>query len=595
MIRKIVYILIVFLLLTTPVKALNKSVVDITELTMTEQIDYLDKGVITSYELVNLYLDRINTYNSTFNALITVNPNILEEAKEMDELRQKGEIKGRLHGIPIIVKDNIDVKGMPTTAGAKALADNYPVDDAEVIKKLKSEGAIIIGKANMSEFAFSARDSKSSYGYVSNAFRVGYTSYGSSGGSAVALALSFGSVALGTDTNSSVRLPSSSAGLVGLRPSVGKLSNDGVIAYDINRDTVGVISKSVKDNELIMEILTGESYDTEIKENIRIGVPRSFYEGGSSTIPANKETWGPIKTMLDDEIERLRSEGIEIVFLDDYYGKKEQSYNSNSIAGYTMCKAFNSYIKGTTGTIRSFKQLANSGGKITGLKGYLASCNYSDKDFARTLEYQNKLKKYISAVYEKNDLDYIMYPVTKNEIYKKNENDKLLNVSTTVSSTVGYPAIVVPLGYYDGMPYGLELMAKVNEEEKLYSIAMIIKKHNYLINKQEPAAEKLYEVSDKVSELVKLYVDNNDNKDKQEWLEEVYEFFRNYNNLENSEEIAGVLIDKFDTINNDVDLDLKEKNLIMGLCAINMLILPYSIKFINRRKRVNNILYYSKL
>ncbi len=591
--RYMFFFIIIFFCLVSSVSANNKSVVDITELTMNEQIDYLDKGVITSYELVNLYLDRINTYNDTFKALITINPNILDEAKEMDELRQKGEIKGKLHGIPIIVKDNIDVKGMPTTAGAKALADNYPIEDAEVIKKLKAEGAIIIGKANMSEFAFSARDSKSSYGYVSNAFRVGYTSYGSSGGSAVALALSFGSVALGTDTNSSVRLPSAAAGLVGLRPSTGKLSNDGVIAYDINRDTVGVISKSVEDNELIMEILTGEAYDTEIKETIRIGVPRSFYEGGSSSIPANKKTWGPIKTMLDDEIERLKSEGIEIVFLDDYFGDKEQSYNTNSIAGYTMCRAFNNYIKGTTGQVRSFKQLANSGGKITGLKGYLSSCNYSDKDFANTLSYQNKLKKYISKVYEEYDLDYIMYPVTKNEIYKKNENDKLLNVSTTVASTVGYPAIVVPLGYYDGMPYGLELMAKVNEEDKLYSIASVIEKHNNLINKQETAAPKLYEVSDDVKDLVKLYVDNYDNQDKQKWIKEVYDYFRNYNNLENSDEIARSLIEKFDTIDNDVLLT--EENLIMGLCALNMIILPYSIKLVNRRKRINNILYYSKL
>ena len=229
----------------SPVKGLNKSVIDITQMTMTDELEYLDKGVITSYELANLYLDRINIYNSTFNAMITINPNVLEEAKEMDELRSKGEIKGRLHGVFIIVKDNIDVKGMPTTAGAKALSDNYPKEDAPIIKKLKDEGAIVIGKANMSEFAFSARECNSSYGYVSNAFRVGYTSYGSSGGSSVALALNFGSVAIGTDTNSSVRLPAAAAGLVGIRPTYGKLSNNGIIAYDVYRDTAGIISKSV--------------------------------------------------------------------------------------------------------------------------------------------------------------------------------------------------------------------------------------------------------------------------------------------------------------------------------------------------------------
>ena len=254
-------IVIIVTLFITPVYALNKSVVDVTKLTMNQTIEYLDKEIITSEELVNLYLDRINTYNDSFKAIITVNPNIVEEAKESDKLRKENKKRGILEGIPIIVKDNIDVKGMPTTAGAKALADNYPNEDAEVIKKLKAEGALIIAKANMSEFAFSAKESYSSFGYVSNAYRLDYTSYGSSGGSAVGLALNFGSIALGTDTNSSVRLPAAGAGLVGIRPTTGKISSNGVINYDINRDTVGIISKSVLDNKILWGIITDEKFD----------------------------------------------------------------------------------------------------------------------------------------------------------------------------------------------------------------------------------------------------------------------------------------------------------------------------------------------
>ena len=588
--KKYILFFLTFLFIISPVYSLNKSVIDITQMTMSDELELLDKGVITSYELANLYLDRINTYNSTFNALITVNPNVLEEAIEMDELRSKGEIKGRLHGVFIIVKDNIDVKGMPTTAGAKALSDNYPREDAPIIKKLKDEGAIVIAKANMSEFAFSARDSNSSYGYVNNAFRIGYTSYGSSGGSAVSLALDFGSVAIGTDTNSSVRLPAAASGLVGIRPTYGKLNNKGIIAYDIYRDTAGIISKSVEDNALIMEILTDESYELNNDEKIRIGVPTSFYIGDSkSAIAANKLTFLPIKEMMDEEISRLENEGIEIVYIDNYYGSKEESYNNNSVAGFTMCKAFNEYIKNTDSRIRSFKELTKSNGKITGLGGYLKSCNYNNKDIKKADEYKDKLRNHVDSVFDEYDLDYIMYPVTKNEIYEKNDNDKLLNVSKTVSSTIGYPSIVVPLGYYDNMPYGLELMGKANEENKLYKIAYIIQEHNNLINSHDTAADKLYVVDDQVNELVKLYLDNYDNENKKEWLNKVYNYFRNYNEIANYLEEAQLLIDEF--YKEETILKDDEDVIIYGFSFIILAIIPYSKKYIERRKRVNNILY----
>ena len=583
--RCFLFLLIIFFI-ATPVSCLNKGVIDVTQLTMSDELELLDKGVITSYELGNLYLDRINTYNDTFKAIITVNPNVLEEAKEMDELRSKGEIKGRLHGVFIVVKDNVDVVGMPTTAGAKALSDNYPLEDAPIVKRLKDEGAIIIGKANMSEFAFSARDSNSSYGYVSNAFRVGYTSYGSSGGSAVSVALNFGSAAIGTDTNSSIRLPAAAAGLVGLRPTYGKLSNDGIIAYDVYRDTAGILTKSVEDNALIMEVLTDEEYNLEIDQTIRIGVPKSFY----------MDSFAPIKEMFEEEIVRLEQDGIEIVYLDNYYGSKEAGYNTNSVAGFTMCRAFNEYIVKTDGKITSFKELSKSKGKITNLSGYYKSCNYSDKEIKKVMSQKEKLKKHVDKIYSDYDLDYIMYPVTKNELYQKGDKDKLLNNSRTVSSTIGYPSIVVPLGYYDEMPYGLELMGKVNEEGSLYKIANLIEKHNNLINSHDSAAKRLYVVDETVKRLVVLYLDNYGNPEKEEWLNKVYRYFRNYNELEETEINAQLLIDEFyatkENTEKNEDDDIR---LIYGLSFLFMLIWPYSKRYVERRKRVNNILYYANL
>src|SRR5699024_507614 len=142
--------------------------------------DALDKGYLTSELLVTLYLERIEEYDDEFNAIRQINENALEEARLLDEERSEGDIRSILHGIPIVVKTNIDVEGLATTAGSKALEDNYPNEDAEAIKKLKEAGAIILASTNMSEFAFAASNSLSSYGSVHNVFNPNYTSYGSS-------------------------------------------------------------------------------------------------------------------------------------------------------------------------------------------------------------------------------------------------------------------------------------------------------------------------------------------------------------------------------------------------------------------------------
>ena len=576
-------IVIIVTLFISRVNALNKSVIDIEDLTLEKTIEYLDKGVITSEELVNLYLDRINTYNSEYNALITLNDKIVEEARNSDNLRKSNQKRGILEGVPIIVKDNIDVYGMPTTGGAKTLSDNYPIEDSDVIKKLKEEGAIVIAKANMSEFAFSAKDSYSSYGYVYNAYKKGYTSYGSSGGSAVSVALNFGVFALGTDTNSSVRLPASAAGLVGLRPTYNLLSSKGVIPYDITRDTVGILTKTVQDNKIVFNILNSEYKDYDNKE-IVIGVPNSFYIGDEkASIKANKLTYEPIKDSMKELIDKLDS-NISIVYLDDFYTSKIQYYNTTSISGFTMCDGFNEYLKGTTGKIRSFKQLYKSNGKTQSLKDYVSSCNYNIKTYNRSISYQNKMREYINEVFDTNKLDYIMYPSTKNAIYLKGENSKLLNVSSTISSTTGYPALTIPLTYVDNLPYGIEILSKANEENKLYYLASIIEKENDLVNKYDTEVKPLYEIDEDTKELVNIYL-NNYGQDK-ELDNEIKEYFRNYNSL--NETNSKDYITKYDRKEEIIDDDTTKNavgveddntyRLILLLSIIAVVIVVYARK-----------------
>lgn len=596
--NKLKYFVILFfsIFFSIDVFAYNRSVIDISDLTVEKISDYLDKGIITSEELIGLYLDRINEYNGTYKAIITVNDNAMNEAKELDLLRKEGKIKGSLHGIPIIVKDNIDVLGMPTTAGAKALSDNFPLRDSDVVKKLKDQGAIILAKSNMSEFAFSASNSYSSYGYVGNAYNKNYTSYGSSGGSAVAVALDFAPLALGTDTNSSIRLPASASGLVGMRPTYGLLSSNGVIAYDINRDTVGVLSNSVKDNMLVMEILSEKKYESKIDnlEGVRIGVVNSFFRGNKgASLAANKETFGPIVNMMEERINYFEKQGATIVYLDDFYGSHEASLNNNSVSGYTMCRAFNLYVKNTTGSIRSFKQLANSGKKVSGLFGYLESCNYSEKNIKNVKQMQQELREYVNQKFLDNNLDYIIYPSTKNELYKRGEDGNLLNASKTFSSTIGYPALVVPLGYFNNLPYGLEFMAKEGEEEKLYNLALVYEKGNNYNGFVANSAPPLYEVSEDNKKLVNLFIESyeNNNDEVVKWRGKVISYFRTYAKQESNENDSSRLIDEFSSISlkdkkiverEKVEGDLRFNNdliilllfgiifLIMGICYSRM-------------------------
>ena len=317
--------------------ALSKAPVDITKMSIVELQEAMEKGYLNSELLVNLYLDRINEYDEKFNSINQINETAIDEAKKLDEERKNGNVRGPLHGIPILVKANIDVKGLVTNAGSKALSDNYPIEDSNVVKRLREAGAIILGSTNMSEFAFSAANSYSSYGYVKNAFDIRYTSYGSSGGSAVALSLSFASASLGTDTNASVRLPASGAGVVGLRPTIGLIGRGGVIAYDIERDTVGIMSRTVNDNAIILEVLAGyderdkvtsdsktSNYSQELMDqkdlsNVTIGVVKPYVYGIKNTsIKANQITEEQVVKLLDQSIDKLKNDGANIVYIDKF-------------------------------------------------------------------------------------------------------------------------------------------------------------------------------------------------------------------------------------------------------------------------------------
>lgn len=599
-IKSFILFLILFFSLITNVFSLGKAPIDITTSTISELEDYLTKGYITSEQLVNLYLDRINTYDEKYNAILFINENAINEAKELDEEMASGNIMGPLHGIPIIVKTNIDVKGLATTAGSKALDDNFPNDDATVIKKLKEAGAIIIATTNMSEFAFSAGNSYSSYGQVLNAYNPLYSPYGSSGGSAVSVALSFAAAALGSDTNSSVRVPASAANLVGIRPTVGLISSTGVIPYDITRDTVGVLSKTVSDNALILSIIDGtdKTYNTSDTslEGKKIGIINSFLKGSSnSSLKANSLTNEEIYNMMLASIKEMEEAGAEIVYIDDFFTNYYYYLWSSSLAGFTFCDGFNEYIENTTGTIRSFESLARSSEKVTSLGGYANACGRTTSSkLASLASTREKYQNHVNEVFATYELDVIAYPTTKNKIYKLSvQTSGVKAPSTFVSSVTGYPSISVPLGFdTDNLPYGIEFLALKNEENVLYEITSAYEKLGEGI-KTPSISPALYEVPESVTELIKynenttLWIDHKITliTKVNELEKNIDDYFANYSSNENISEDATNLINQIKTLEEDNKTKEAELNNIAYILIGSSFIIFALAGLIKKKKR----------
>ena len=548
--KYLIFFIASFFLILSCVFALTEAPVDITKMSLIEIEEALNKGYITSEQLVNIYLERIEEYNDKFNAINQINENAIEQAKELDRMRKEGNIRGKLHGIPIIVKCNIDVYGIPTTAGTKSLKDNMPKKDAEVVQYLVDEGAIVLASANMSELAFSASDSYSSYGHVWNVFNNNkYTPYGSSGGSAVSVKAAFAAAALGTDTNSSVRLPAAGAGLVGIRPTYGLLSSEGVIPYDYERDTVGILSSTVKDSSLLLEIISDGKYKSTNKgslEGVNIGVATQYVTGNKSYQGIKGLTDEDINDLTLKSIKKLEDAGANIIYLDNFVKDSNISIATDTYAGITMCYYFNQYIKGTTGTIRSFTQLANSSGHVQGLSGYVTQCD-AIKESSKEKRDKKKetYRNYVSNVFDENNLDVILYPTLKNKVYVIGEG-KNISPGSSLGSVIGYPSITVPMGTLsDGFSYGIEFLSKDLDESKLYNVAVAFEEVNGNEVETSPLTPSLYEISDDVINLNKIYEENLDNISTKDWISDVKDFYLNYNSIDNKDEKVKKLLDDY--------------------------------------------------
>lgn len=399
------------------------------EASITELSELLEAGAFTAEELVEYYLERIEEYNSEFNCFITLCDDALEVARLRDEQRASGEILGKLHGIPIVVKDNIDVEGYPTTNGERWRKNNIAADNANVVQKLVDAGAIIIGKTNMSTAAQYASHSVSDVqGETKNAYSLSHASGGSSGGTAVSVSLNFAAAGLGTDTNSSLRIPAAYSATVSLRPTYGLIDTDGVIPLNYNRDVVGTITKTVEDQALMLDVMTDNEYsfyddlDADYLEGARIGYLVQLCEPDYN-VPFNRSA-------VDQEV-------IDAV---------KRAAEEMEAAGATVIRV-----------------------EMPNLFYYNSTRSYD----AMHADLKNLFKQY--------DLDGIIFPACLSKTPSSGfdssgvpiaQTQDFINPVRYFSSTLGVPEITVPIGYTeDGLSIGLEIVGLKGDDKTLVNLA----------------------------------------------------------------------------------------------------------------------------
>lgn len=283
---------------------------DITEMSITELQQAVDDGKLTYKQIMRLYLDRIEAYSDIFCCLISVSDTALVEAERCDEIYKDKGRSSMIFGLPVIVKDNIDVKGMVTTNGSSLYLGREASEDAEIIANIKKAGGIILAKANMDKMANHSQYSKSDFGTVNNSFDLNRTSYGSSGGSAVAAAVSLAPVCIGTDTNASIRVPASANGIAGFRPTRETVSTEGITPCMPERDVAGPMAKSAEDAAIIYGIMSGDNKDYK-----KVLESCSLKGTKIGVITSLSYCSGEVGELLENAVSTLQKAGAEIISL----------------------------------------------------------------------------------------------------------------------------------------------------------------------------------------------------------------------------------------------------------------------------------------
>ena len=502
---------------------------EIYKLTATELKRLLDRGEISSQEIVKALLQRIEKLDSAVKAFISVCPETaLADAKASDERRARGEKLGKLEGIPIAIKDNICTKGIKTTCGSKILATFVPPYDAHVIENLKREGCVILGKTNMDEFAMGSSTENSAMFPTHNPWNLAYIPGGSSGGSAAAVAAGMVPLALGSDTGGSVRQPACMTGIFGLKPTYGRVSRYGLVAFASSLDQIGPLARTVEDTALLAEVISGHDqrdatsmpqpvapYHEALKENLtgmKIGIPKEYFvkemdheitQSCRNAIKVMQEAGAVVEEIslpsthyaipvyyliatAEASANLARYDGI-------HYGYRA---NEQSIAetleqqsAHRTEQGADEHAPGLLEQLYMHSRAEGFGSEVKRrilLGTYGLSSGYYDAYYLKALKVRALLHREVETAFKKVDL--IITPTSPVPPFKLGDKVDdplamyLCDIFTVTFSLSGHPALSLPCGMTKSkLPIGFQIVGKLFQEEAVLHAAYAYSRRGYKI------------------------------------------------------------------------------------------------------------------
>jgi amidase len=486
------FLCLLILLVAKPSNAQSNSRFEVTETTIAKTQAAIRSGKVTCHQLVESYLARIRAYDQStgLNTILVVNPNALAEADRLDREFKKTKKLRPLHGIAVIVKDNYDTNDLQTTGGSLAMRGFIPAEDAFMVRKIREAGGIVLAKSNMAEWAFSPYVTMSSIGGITrNPYDLERVPAGSSGGTAAAVAASLGEVGLGTDTGNSIRGPSSHNALVGIRPTMGLTSRDGIIPLYIGNDMGGPMARTVEDAARVLEVVAGEDPADPVTKLSQGKIPSSYTQfldknglrGGRIGVfreYIDAPTTDPqIRALTDAAIQDLKSQGAEIVdpFVVPDFEKLTQDIWCGDFQAdlnhYLATHAQNARYKNLAEIIQSGLYLPYIEGRLKEAVdpkeqgGPCPDIYHNEKKIA----FRNAL----SAAMDNARVDAVIYPTWSNPPRKVGDMQSPAGDNSQIlSPQTGFPAITVPMGFtYGSLPAGLTFLGRLFDEPVLIKYA----------------------------------------------------------------------------------------------------------------------------
>ena len=456
--------------------------VEVYEASITDLQNAMATGRTTSVALVDAYLARIAAYDQRgpeLNAMIRLNPSARVEARRMDEERQQGKVRGPLHGIPIIIKDNFDTSDLPTSGGSLALANHQTRDDAFVVRRLRDAGAVILGKSNMHELAAGITTISSLGGQTRNPYDPRRCPGGSSGGTGAAIAASFAAVGWGSDTCGSIRIPSAFGSLAGLRPTQGLVSRSGVMPLSHTQDIPGPLARTVRDLAIALDATIGidsadaatrvlagralpkftDSLNADALRGTRIGILTSYFTDAD----------GEILDTVRSAIRAMKAAGADTVRVD--IAAFDSLIANTSVINYEHKFDMIDYLAKTPGEpITSIADILASGLESGALEARFKladSLGTRDNDaYRRALSRQVVLRDRIAAIMDSLRLDALVYPTMRRR--PAFVGDPQLGSTCALSAQTGLPALSIPAGFTsEGLPVGIELLGRAFGDARL--------------------------------------------------------------------------------------------------------------------------------